>query len=664
MVRHTSLVLLGLGTFGSALAQQSILVGFSDEAGLEAVLERVNPPPDEVGAFSGGVGATKEPTMFRRPLKVARKATGSGSGRKLGIFDGTGNSPGPTEPAESETELTIGFLRVDFTDEDGLPIYSNNTDIDKEIDALNLLPGVTIAELNGEVKALDFPTNVKEGNVRGSSLQGQIERVLAEAETWGIFEMINITQFWAGGSQEVTPQSDVTICVIDTGYDRGHDDLPDTSDGLTGFTPPGQGGSFGVWDDDGSSHGTHVAGTIGAIGSNNIGVVGVNPDPSKFNFHIGKGLGDNGSGSYSGIIDCIEDCVANGADVISMSLGGSGSTNLMESACEAAYDDGVLVIAAAGNDGPSESYLYPASYPVVMSVASVQRGSGPDTNSFGRASSFTQPNDQVEIAGPGSSVYSTVPNDGYGTKSGTSMATPHVSGIAAWLISLFPKCKANQIRNAMLNSVREPPRAADGWDKLYGHGIIDAGAAYSLLSSANCVGAGGLSSSEVGKTQSQMAQGGAYQRDIGCTVDAHCYIGSDPNFGTRYCTDTKICAVKVPSPSPPCVGTDVKITVEFKTDNFPGESSWTISQTCGSGFSKSSDGFTEDSTVNIDNYCTSDGEFMFTITDSFGDGLSNPGYYKIYKDDVLQMSEGPPVNFEDTYTNSFGSCGGTPPTTR
>ncbi|EJK45589.1 hypothetical protein THAOC_35791, partial [Thalassiosira oceanica] len=660
MVRHTSLVLLGLGTFGSALAQQSILVGFSDEAGLEAVLERVNPPPDEVGAFSGGVGATKEPTMFRRPLKVARKATGSGSGRKLGIFDGTGNSPGPTEPAESETELTIGFLRVDFTDEDGLPIYSNNTDIDKEIDALNLLPGVTIAELNGEVKALDFPTNVKEGNVRGSSLQGQIERVLAEAETWGIFEM-----FWAGGSQEVTPQSDVTICVIDTGYDRGHDDLPDTSDGLTGFTPPGQGGSFGVWDDDGSSHGTHVAGTIGAIGSNNIGVVGVNPDPSKFNFHIGKGLGDNGSGSYSGIIDCIEDCVANGADVISMSLGGSGSTNLMESACEAAYDDGVLVIAAAGNDGPSESYLYPASYPVVMSVASVQRGSGPDTNSFGRASSFTQPNDQVEIAGPGSSVYSTVPNDGYGTKSGTSMATPHVSGIAAWLISLFPKCKANQIRNAMLNSVREPPRAADGWDKVYGHGIVDAGAAYSLLSSAGCVGAGGLSPSDAGEDPSEMGQGGTYQRDIGCTEDHHCYIGA--SFGPRFCnTDlspNRCAPGTAPPPSPtasptpftPCVGADVKITVEFKTDDWPVESSWTLSQTCGSGFSESSPSYSERFKVHIENYCTSNGEFVLTVNDSYGDGLFEGGYFKVYRDDV-EMISAFGVDFGSSTTESFGSC--------
>jgi len=644
MVRYTSSSLVLLAAIGSSLAKQTILVGFSNRDAYDEVVRHATAPGE------GKASNIAEPNMFRRPLNVGRKSKrrGRGTGRKLPGRNGyDGNTPDPTEP-EPEPEMTIGYAKVDYTDD---------ADIDKEIEELGKILGVTVAELDGEVKALGFPTNGKEGKKnKGSSLRGQMERVLAESTPWGI-GMVNIIPYW-----EVTPQADVTICVIDTGYDLGHEDLPDTIDGVTGFTPSNGGGSFGVWDVDGGGHGTHVAGTIGAIGSNGVGVVGVNPDPSKFKFRIGKGLGDSGSGSYSGIIECIEDCVSSGADVISMSLGGSGSTNLMESACEAAYDDGVLVVAAAGNSG-STDYLYPASYPVVMSVASVAEGGGPESDTYGELSSFSTRNDQVEIAGPGSDVVSTTPNDNYDSYSGTSMATPHVSAVAAWLISLFPNCEANQIRNAMINSSQEPPRAADGWDKLYGHGIIDAGAAYSLLSSANCVGAGGLSSSEVGKTQSQMAQGGAYQRDIGCTVDAHCYIGSDPNFGTRYCTDTKICAVKVPSPSPPCVGTDVKVTVEFKTDAYPSESSWRISQTCGSGFSKSSDGFTETNTVNIDNYCTSDGAFLFTITDSYGDGLFDPGYYKVYIDDVEMISEGPPINFANTYTKSFGSCTTPPPTT-
>jgi len=185
--------------------------------------------------------------------------------------------------------------------------------------------------------------------------------------------------------------------MIFPGYDLGHEDLPKASDGVTGFTP---GGSDGVWNVDGNDHGTHVAGTIGAIGGNNMGVVGVMPDKSKFTFHIGKGLGDGGSGSYGGIVDCINDCVDNGADVISMSLGGSGSSSLMQGACDAAYDADVLVIAAAGNDG-REVYGYPSSYTSVMSVASVTRGSGPGSNNYGPLSSFSTRNDQLEIAGPG-----------------------------------------------------------------------------------------------------------------------------------------------------------------------------------------------------------------------------------------------------------------------
>ena len=156
----------------------------------------------------------------------------------------------------------------------------------------------------------------------------------------------------------------------------------------------------GAWDVDVHSHGTHVAGTIGAIGSNGKGVVGVMPDPSKFTFHIGKGLSDGGSGSTDGIIDCVEDCVSKGADVISMSLGGSGYSSLANSAYEAAYDADVLVIAAAGNDG-YETYGYPASYASVMSVASVTEGSGPNSNNYGPLSSFSTRNNQLEIAGPG-----------------------------------------------------------------------------------------------------------------------------------------------------------------------------------------------------------------------------------------------------------------------
>ncbi|EJK44369.1 hypothetical protein THAOC_37094, partial [Thalassiosira oceanica] len=500
----------------------SILVGFSSQAGLDALLKRVAPTRAHA-AGSPGNGGEPKASMFRRPLKVAGKAKGSGPGRKL-----PGNMP---DSIESEPEMTIGYVAVDFTDADGLPIYTNHTNIEEEIDTLNMMPGVTIAELNGEVEVLGEPGTKDGMKDKGASLRGQMERMLQESKPWGI------DMFWAGGSQEVTPPKKLKIVIIDTGYDLGHEDLPKSFDGVTGFIPDGQGTDYGVWDADENihprarGHGTHVAGTDRRHWIEQPRSRWSQPGPVQVLFSYREGIQrQKGTTSKKIIIDCIEDCVASGADVINLSIGGSIRSALYESACEAAYDDGVLVIASAGNEG-REIDGYPASYDVVMSVASVVEGGGPGSDTYGEKSSFSTFNDQVEIAAPGSNVVSTTPGNNYGSKSGTSMAAPHVSGVAAWLISHFPSCEPNQIRNAMINSSQEPPRAADGWDKLYGHGIVDAGAAYLLLSSEGCEGAGGLSSSDAGMTPSEMAQGGAYQKDIGCTADDHCYTG--PSFGMR-----------------------------------------------------------------------------------------------------------------------------------
>ena len=164
--------------------------------------------------------------------------------------------------------------------------------------------------------------------------------------------------------------------------DDNHEDLP----GATGFNPSNE----GKWNVDGNSHGTHVAGTVAAIGNNGKGVVGVMQ--SNFNLRIGKGLKDSGSGSYGDIAACVDDCVASGARVISMSLGGTNPNFTLENSCKTAYNNDVLVIAAAGNGGPGATG-YPAAFEVVMSVASVDSDSG--------LSSFSSTNSQVEIAGPG-----------------------------------------------------------------------------------------------------------------------------------------------------------------------------------------------------------------------------------------------------------------------
>jgi len=112
-----------------------------------------------------------------------------------------------------------------------------------------------------------------------------------------------------------------TVCVVDTGYGLGHPDLPDATHGVDGYSP--YGGSE-KWDVDGHGHGTHCAGTIGAIGGNSLGVTSVFNNPKKFKFFIGKGLTNSGSGSGAAVMEAVKSCIDNGASVVSMSLGGGG----------------------------------------------------------------------------------------------------------------------------------------------------------------------------------------------------------------------------------------------------------------------------------------------------------------------------------------------------
>jgi serine protease len=222
--------------------------------------------------------------------------------------------------------------------------------------------------------------------------QAQDERNLAEQIPYGI-GLVQADQF----NQIVQPaDNSMIVCVVDTGYGLGHPDLPNSNDhGTKGYSPYGPDER---WDVDGNGHGTHCAGTIGAIGNNDEGVTSVNPDPDKFTFFIGKGLPNSGSGSTANVLAAFDACVEGGAKVISMSLGGGSENSVTKAAFQDAYDAGILVIAAAGNEGDGAPPSYPASYETVMSVGAV--------NSNKNVAGFSQHNSQVEISGPGRSEYS------------------------------------------------------------------------------------------------------------------------------------------------------------------------------------------------------------------------------------------------------------------
>ncbi|WP_428312042.1 S8 family serine peptidase [Hydrocarboniphaga sp.] len=213
---------------------------------------------------------------------------------------------------------------------------------------------------------------------------------------WGV-KSVQATKVWDANGDGVVDAgaptgAGVTLCIIDSGIDGDHPDLQGLN--IIGGTPS----NYNI---DNCSHGTHVAGTIAGV-NNGIGVVGVSPGAVSLYFVkvFGDDVSTSCAWSYSStLVNAGQMCVANGAKVISMSLGGGRKSKTEETFFNKAASKGVLPVAAAGNDGTT-GYSYPASYSSVMSVGAI------DKNLV--IADFSQQNDQVDVVAPGVDVYSTV----------------------------------------------------------------------------------------------------------------------------------------------------------------------------------------------------------------------------------------------------------------
>ena len=230
----------------------------------------------------------------------------------------------------------------------------------------------------------------------------------------------------------------VSIAIIDTGIDAQHETLKENLG--EGFatedaecTTDCGGGPFGggndieecleEWDDD-NDHGSHCAGTAAAA-DNGFGVLGVAPDAT---LHAVKVLQCDGGGTYADIAEGITWSADQGHDVQSMSLGGDSSSDTVDDAIQYAVEQNVVLVAAAGNDGPCTDCVgYPARHPEVIAVSA--------TDEDDELASFSSTGPEVELAAPGVDVLSSIPRDDYAEFSGTSMACPHVSGAAATVIA-------------------------------------------------------------------------------------------------------------------------------------------------------------------------------------------------------------------------------------
>jgi hypothetical protein len=281
---------------------------------------------------------------------------------------------------------------------------------------------------------------------------------MAETLDWGV------DRIDADIVHEYNKGTKVKVAIMDTGIDYNHPDLAANYKG--GYDFAGRLVWQGRNDDDPmdkQGHGTHCAGIVAAVKGNDIGVIGVAPEAYLYAVKV---FDDRGNGRYSDVIEGLEWCIGNDIQVISMSFGSEYSAGDpgIESWINVAYDEGILLVGAAGNEGSGvDTVIYPARYDDVIAVASTNR------ENFRASSSSTGP--AVELAAPGVSIYSTYLGGGYATASGTSMACPHVAGTAALVIAA--ESLSNEGVRQRLQQTADD-LGATGKDDLYGHGLVDA----------------------------------------------------------------------------------------------------------------------------------------------------------------------------------------------
>lgn len=361
----------------------------------------------------------------------------------------------------NEIESVGGLTVIDDLD---------NADAEQVAGQYALMSEVVYAEVNRRIEADPIQEEMPRPSVRREPRAGMPNDPLF-AEQWALYNSgadggtkradLDAIKAWetTKGSEEVV------VAVLDTGVDFTHEDLRDnmwlrpasvpayTDDELGTFNDlHGYNGTDTITDPmDENGHGTHCAGIIGAEGDNGIGVTGIN---QKVRIMPLKFLGRGGFGSTDDAIEAINyaiDRKKNGVNVriISASWGSTTKSKALEDVIRAAGDAGILFVAAAGNDGSDNDRRphYPSNYdlPNVISVAALDRNDElAGFSNFGVKS--------VHVAAPGKDISSTWLNDGYRQASGTSMATPYVSGVAALIIANNPSISMKNLRARILGS--------------------------------------------------------------------------------------------------------------------------------------------------------------------------------------------------------------------
>jgi subtilisin family serine protease len=291
------------------------------------------------------------------------------------------------------------------------------------------------------------------------------------AQQWGPSKT-RVSAAW----DATTGRESIVIAVLDTGIDLDHSDLagqvwmnpgevPENGldDDENGQVDDIYGWRFGQDQDDDIAddhgHGTHVSGIIAARGNNQTGIAGM---AWGCRIMVVKVLDYKGDGYYSDVANGLVYATDNGARIANLSLGGDEPSQVIKDAVDYARAHGTLVVAAAGNT--RSEVLYPAAYEGALAIAASDQND--------RRAPYSNHGPEVDLAAPGSSIYSTCVGNSYCYKSGTSMAAPHVSGLAALIWSVYPDHTAAQVTERLQETAQDIE--SPGWDEYTGWGRIDA----------------------------------------------------------------------------------------------------------------------------------------------------------------------------------------------
>jgi subtilisin len=390
------------------------------------------------------------PDGERDKLEVLEEATSSEvtvlSANRLAL----GGAIPPGVPAER-----LGY----DVDEYEAPIVTASL-TEEEIEALRSNGNVAAVEDDGPIYALgtEGPWSAESALETGEILVEDQPSPQAETLPAGISQ-IKAPQAWT-----CSQGKGIRVAILDTGIDKKHPDLAPNYKGGVSFVPDEP------TPEDFNGHGTHCAGTVAAA-INGAGVIGVAPAASLFAVKV---LDGGGSGAWSNLIAGIDWGIKNRMRILSMSLGASAAPNAVGQICETAWKKGLLLVAAAGNDGPGQNTVgFPAKYPTVLAVSAI--------DSANQIANFSSRGPEVELCAPGVQILSTLPGKTFGKLNGTSMACPHVSGAAALAWGGHRWAGNVSIRRLLARTA--DPLGIPGRDELFGYGRVDARRAACSLTS-------------------------------------------------------------------------------------------------------------------------------------------------------------------------------------